>query len=134
MAKEFKIKPHIVPTDDELKFMWNFSDPSDRNILALTFTEGVSLEEVESLGIGKEKVLSIKERAALFSRYQYKWSYEVAKRIMEQSFNEEQLDALMSVILLPAFCIPEEKLLNEILYDKYNREYMVNWLSKNRVG
>ena len=75
MAKEFEIKPHTVPTDAELQFIWNFSDSSDRNILARAFTEGVSLEEVETLGIGKEKVLSIRERVALFSRYQYKWSY-----------------------------------------------------------
>ncbi|MBR6689198.1 MAG: hypothetical protein IKL68_04200 [Clostridia bacterium] len=134
MAKEFEIKPHTVPTDAELQFIWNFSDSSDRNILARAFTEGVSLEEVETLGIGKEKVLSIRERVALFSRYQYKWSYKVARRIMEQSFDEEQLDVIANVILLPAFCISEEKLLNEILYDKYNKEYMVNWLRKNRVG
>ncbi len=134
MAKEFKIKPHVVPTDSELQFIWKFSDPSDRNTLAHAFIEGVSVEEIEELGVGKENTLSIKEKATLFSRYQYKWSHEVAKRLMEQNFTEEQLDTLMSVILLPAFCIPEEKLLDEILYDKYDREYMVSWLSENRVG
>jgi hypothetical protein len=52
---------------------------------------------------------------------------------MEQNFDDSQLDTVMSVLLLPTFCIPEEKLLDEILFDTNSMEDMVEWLNKNRI-
>ncbi len=131
--KDFKLKPHFMTTDKEREFITRFDDMRNKNTLAIAFTEGVSLEEMETLGIGNDGELTRKMEAALFARYQYKCSHEIAKRIMEQSFDDRQLDTIMSVLLLPTFCIPEEKLLDEILYDVNSMEEMVEWLNKNRV-
>ena len=134
MSKEtFKLKPHPMTTDKEVAFLRRFEDMREKNVLAMAFTDGVTIEEMEALGIGKAGELTRKAEAALFARYQYHCSHEIAKRIMEQNFDDSQLDTVMSVLLLPTFCIPEEKLLDEILFDTNSMEDMVEWLNKNRI-
>ena len=134
MSKEtFKLKPHLMPTEKEHVFLARFEDMREKNVLATAFVDGVTIEEMEALGIKKDGDLTRKAEAALFARYQYHCSHEIAKRIMEQNFDDSQLDTVMSVLLLPTFCIPEEKLLDEILFDTNSMEDMVEWLNKNRV-
>ncbi|MBR6688828.1 MAG: hypothetical protein IKL68_02300 [Clostridia bacterium] len=134
MSTTFKLKPHPMTSEKEVAFLRRFEDMREKNVLAMAFTDGgVTVEEMEALGIGKNGELSRKDEAALFARYQYKCSHEIAKRIMEQNFDDNQLDTVMSVLLLPTFCIPEEKLLDEILYDTNSMEEMVEWLNKNRI-
>ena len=129
--KDFKLKPHSGLTRTEVEFLTKFTDPRDKNVLALAFTAGVTEEEMEALGIDQSTELSRKEEAALFARYQYKCSHSVAQRIMDEHFDDTQLDTIMSVLLLPTFGMAEDKLLNEVLFAHNSMDDMLEWFNKN---
>lgn len=132
LKNKVELKPHSVLTDKETKFISRFSNDSDRNLLVVAISEGITLDELEMLGIDREDFLSMKKKAALFVRYRYKASFRAACKIIDQSFNEKQLDTIVNVLLMPAFGIPEEKVIEEILYDKYSVEEMLTWFNNAR--
>lgn len=132
VKNKLELKPHDVLTDKEIKFISRFSNDSDRNLLVVAISEGITLDELEMLGIDREDFLSMKKKAALFVRYRYKASFRAACKIIDQSFNERQLDTITNVLLMPAFGIPEEKVIEEILYDKYSAEEMIAWFNNVR--
>ena len=131
-GNEFKLTPHNVLTKEETAFVSMFSEARDKNMIATALTSGVSIEELKSLGYALEYTLTTKMRAALYVRYKYKCSYRVACRILDNGFNEKQLDTIVNVLLMPAFAVPEEKVLNEILYERYSAEEMLAWYNKVR--
>ena len=132
VVNEFKLIPHNVLTEEETAFVSMFSEARDKNMIATALTSGVSIEELKSLGYALEYTLTIKMRAALYVRYKYKCSYRVVCRILDNGFNEKQLDAIVNVLLMPVFAVPEEKVLNEILFDRYSAEEMLAWYNKVR--
>ena len=132
VGNEFKLTPHNVLTEEEMEFISMFSELRDKNMIATALTSGVSIEELRTLGYDQEYLLTMKMRAALYVRYKYKCSYRVSCRIMDNGFSEKQLDTIVNVLLMPAFAIPEEKVLNEILYERYSAEAMLDWYNKVR--
>ena len=107
VVNEFKLIPHNVLTEEETAFVSMFSEARDKNMIATALTSGVSIEELKSLGYALEYTLTIKMRAALYVRYKYKCSYRVVCRILDNGFNEKQLDAIVNVLLMPVFAVPE---------------------------
>ena len=132
VGNEFKLTPHKVLTDEETKFVSRFDEPKDKNMITAAIMAGVSVEEIRSLRLDENYRLTLKMQAALYLRYKYKCSYRVACRIMDNGFNEKQLDTVVNVLLMPAFAIPEERVLNEILYDRYSAEEMIAWYNNVR--
>ncbi len=132
VGNEFKLNPHNILTDEETAFVAMFSKAGDANTIATAITSGISIEELKSLCIDREFCLTQKMKAALYVRYKYKCSYRACCRIMDNGFNDNQLDAIVNVLLMPAFAIPEERVLNEILYEKYSAEDMIAWYNKVR--
>ena len=132
VGNEFKLNTHHILTDEETAFVARFSKAGDANKIATAITSGISIEELKSLCIDREFCLTQKMKAALYVRYKYKCSYRVCCRIMDNGFNEKQLDTVVNVLLMPAFAIPEERVLNEILYDRYSAEEMIAWYNNVR--
>ena len=132
VGNEFKLTPHNVLTKNETEFVSRFYESKDKNMITAAIIAGVSVEEIRSLRLDETYRLTMKMQAALYLRYKYKCSYRVACRIMDNGFSEKQLDTIVNVLLMPAFAIPEEKVLNEILYDRYSAEDMLAWYNKVR--
>ncbi len=132
VENEFKLTPHTILTKKETEFVSRFYETKDKNMVTAAIIAGVSVEELSSLRFDEDYRLTMKMQAALYVRYKYKCSYRVACRILDNSFSEKQLDTIVNVLLMPAFAIPEEKVLNEILYDRYSAEEMLAWYNEVR--
>lgn len=112
------------------KFIFCFND-KERAILMHSFSCGVTVDEMKDLGIAPGIKFSRRLEAALFARRIYNWPHEIAKRIVTETFLDDQVDVIMSLLLLPIHGFSSEKILNEILYAKFSAEEMVEWLNHN---